>query len=63
MRKKIQIGRGYAWKLEEGELCNWCEPTKSQLFAKSIPSLNAKMVRVHLIQEKDFRKYLWNRLG
>ena len=40
---------GYAWRIEEGEICHWVEPTKEQLIRRGKPSDNAKIISVIII--------------
>jgi len=42
-------GTGYAWKLESGEICHWCEPEKAVLLKRGKPSSNAKIIKVQIV--------------
>ncbi len=55
---KPKTGIGYAWKLEEGSLCHWAEPDPIALKSNGKPSPNAKVVRVRLVLESDWRKLI-----
>lgn len=57
MKKPSPYGHGWGWQLEEGQLCNWAEPSREQLVAKGSPGC-CKPVAVRIVLEKDFRKLL-----
>jgi len=44
--KKMRPGTGYAWMLENGQICNWAESSKGWAFEESKPSPGAIAVRV-----------------
>ena len=55
---KIEIGRGYAWELEGGILCWWAEPNMAQLLARTgKPSPEAKVRRIIIVKEADWRRF------
>lgn len=48
-----RTGRGWAWMLEDGTLCNWVEPDRARL-GEHRPSTGARAVRVRIIPSLDW---------
>jgi len=65
MRKGQRTGIGWAWEFQYPDgswhLCNWSEPFKNMLDCdcKSIPSEDARMVRVELVptSQRNRKRY------
>ena len=52
-------GKGFAWRLEDGSLCNWALPTREQMLAEGIkPSTDAKLVRVRIVESSEYKRML-----
>ena len=54
---------GYAWRLEEGALCFWAEPSKDALVKRRKPSPGAVATRVRIVPIDDYKAMLaaWRR--
>lgn len=46
--KNIRPGTGYAWMLENGQICNWAESSKGWAFMESKPSPGAVAIHVRI---------------
>ena len=48
--------RAFAWRLEDGSICHWAEPTRTELERKMKPSPGAKPVEVFLYTRGQLAK-------
>ncbi len=46
----------WAWKLEEGLLCQWSEPEMGRLLRRGKPSTHAEPTKCFLIKYSDYIK-------